>query len=120
MVLVRPNCGNEQDIPEFDGYDISSGWSSHPAVYSHSLTASLSPSDLLGEAPPAGSDSTLSLPSSLFSDVFANRTLADCSEVGVVSLVYGGIGPPLSLNEDQLLASIGCSPNTTGDTDEVW
>ena len=25
MVLVRPNCQSEQSIPEFDGYDISSG-----------------------------------------------------------------------------------------------
>ncbi|CAI8011605.1 Cadherin EGF LAG seven-pass G-type receptor 2 (Fragment) [Geodia barretti] len=99
MVLVRPNCQSEQSIPEFDGYDISS--------------------DLLGEAPAAGSESTLSLPSSLFSDVFANGSVADCSEVGVVSLVYGGIGPLLSLNEEELLTSIGCGPNTTRDTDEI-
>ena len=77
-------------------------------------------SDLLGEAPAAGSESTLSLPSSLFSDVFANGSVADCSEVGVVSLVYGGIGPLLSLNEEELLTSIGCGPNTTRDTDEIW
>ena len=25
MVLVRPKCPSEQSIPEFDGYDISSG-----------------------------------------------------------------------------------------------
>ena len=82
----------------------------------------LSPADLLEQSPPSSASSSLSLPGSLFSDVFANRSVAACSEVGVVSLVYGGIGPRLTLNDDQLLASIGCSENTTSDdvSDEVW
>lgn len=75
--------------------------------------------DLLSEPPSSGSSSSLSLPSSLFSDVFTNGSVADCSEVGVVSVVYGGISPILSLNEDELLASIGCSENTT-EPEEVW
>ena len=75
--------------------------------------------DLLGKPPPTSSASTLSLPSSLFSDVFADVGVVDCFEVGVVSLVYGGIGPPLSLNEDQLLEIIGCS-NSTSDSQGVW
>ena len=78
--------------------------------------------DLLDQPPPSGASSSLYLPDSLFSDVFANRSVAACSEVGVVSLVYGGVGPRLTLNDDQLLASIGCSENTTNSdlSDEVW
>lgn len=39
----------------------------------------------------------------------------------MVSLVYGGVAPTLSLNEDELLASIGCSENTTEQEEEdIW
>jgi hypothetical protein len=101
LVIVRLDCESEYSLPPFSGYNISS--------------------DLLEQSPPSGASSSLSLPGSLFSDVFANRSVAACSEVGVVSLVYGGIGPRLTLNDDQLLASIGCSENTTSDdvSDEV-
>ena len=121
MVLVRPQCESDKSVPEFDGYDVSSGQS--PFSLPHTIilaSLSLPPPDLLGQAPPKGSESTLSLPSSLFSDVFTNGSVANCSEVGVVSLVYGGIGPPLSLNEEQLLASIGCSSNTSRQAEDIW
>lgn len=77
------------------------------------------PQDLLDQPP--SSSSNLSLPNSLFTDVFANGSVAACSEVGVVSLVYGGVAPTLSLNEDELLASIGCTENTTEqEEEEIW
>ena len=90
-------------------------------VYSPSLSL-LCAVDLLEQPPPSGASSSLYLPDSLFSDVFANQSVAACSEVGVVSLVYGGVGPRLTLNDDQLLASIGCSENTNSSdlSDEIW
>ena len=118
MVLVRPECEDEQSVPTFSGYTISSGQLTlHPLT--HLPLLPLLP-DLLGKPPPSGSSSTLSLPVSLFSDVFANGSVANCSDVGVVSFVYEGIGPLLSLNEDQLLDTLMCSVNGTTDSGEIW
>lgn len=85
-MVLRPNCSR-------------SG-----AVENEEITIS---SELLA-SPVSGSESSqLQLPPTLFSDALGGETY-DCSDVGIVAVVYNGAGPLYSLNGSSLLPTPDC------------
>lgn len=85
-MVLRPNCSR-------------SG-----AVENEEITIS---SELLA-SPVSGSESSqLQLPPTLFSDALGGETY-DCSDVGIVAVVYNGAGPLYSLNGSALLPTPDC------------
>jgi len=79
-VVVRPNC-TQSGVVENEEITISS-----------QLLAS----------PVAASESKLQLPPTLFSDALGGGVY-DCSDIGIVAVVYNGAGPLYSLNGSSLL-----------------
>ncbi len=53
-------------------------------------------SSSLLEAPVEGGDSSLQLPPTVFGDQY------ECTEVGVIAVVYNGVGPLLNIDDDLL------------------
>ena len=79
-MVLRPNCTRSGEVEEVD------------ITISSQLLAS----------PVGGSESKLQLPPTLFSDALGGGVY-DCSDVGIVAVVYNGAGPLYSLNGSSLL-----------------
>ena len=84
-MVLRPNCSR-------------SG-----AVENEDITIS---SELL-TSPVSGGESQLQLPPTLFSDALGGMNY-DCSDVGIVAVVYSGAGPLYSVNGSSLLPTPEC------------
>ena len=80
----------------------------------------ISVSSTLLDAPIEGPASTLDLPASLLSDAFQGAEF-ECTDVGIVAVVYSGAGPLLSLEgANSLLPDTGCDPNRTRLANGMW
>lgn len=58
--------------------------------------ANITISSSLLEAPVEGGDSSLQLPPTVFGDQY------ECTEVGVIAVIYNGVGPLLNIDNDLL------------------